>query len=137
MAVWELITAVERMGEWSPEATGGRWLDGGPQRGVGSRFRGSNAHGPARWSTTCEVTKWVPGVCFAFSVRGGGQAVSEWEYCFEATEGGCVVTESWTDRRNPFLKLFGVITLGIADRAEHNRRGMEATLKAVCAAAEA
>src|SRR5580704_4995281 len=27
-AIWDLITDVARIGEWSPECVGGRWLDG-------------------------------------------------------------------------------------------------------------
>ena len=38
-AVYRLVTAIERMGEWSPEAVGGRWLDGGVGN-VGDRFEG-------------------------------------------------------------------------------------------------
>ena len=32
--MWDLITAVDRVGEWSPEAFGGAWADGaqGPRR---------------------------------------------------------------------------------------------------------
>ncbi|NEB08800.1 hypothetical protein G3I32_07925 [Streptomyces coelicoflavus] len=40
--MWELITAVDRTGEWSPEARGGSWADGtlGPSRGA--RFTACN-----------------------------------------------------------------------------------------------
>src|SRR5688500_495164 len=44
--VWELVTAMERYGEWSSENTGGRWrkgADGEPGTGkVGDQFVGVN-----------------------------------------------------------------------------------------------
>ncbi|MGZ4665704.1 MAG: SRPBCC family protein, partial [Frankiaceae bacterium] len=43
--VWELVADVSRMGEWSPENAGAKWLPGvkGPQRGA--RFLGENRNG--------------------------------------------------------------------------------------------
>jgi len=45
-AMWDLITDVARIGEWSPECKGGAWLDGGTPR-VGARFEGENHSGTA------------------------------------------------------------------------------------------
>ncbi|HAS09465.1 MAG TPA: SRPBCC family protein, partial [Acidimicrobiaceae bacterium] len=39
--VWELISDITRMGEWSPETTGGKWLKGATGPAVGARFRGT------------------------------------------------------------------------------------------------
>ena len=36
--VWELVTDIVRMGQWSPEYQGGEWLDGATGPAVGSRF---------------------------------------------------------------------------------------------------
>ena len=44
--------------------------------------------------------------------------------------------ESWADLRSPVLKVASVPIMGIADRAEHNRRGMTVTLAALARAAE-
>jgi hypothetical protein len=46
------------------------------------------------------------------------------------------VTESWTDRRNPVLKVLSGRVTGVADRATHNRDGMARTLERLAAAAE-
>lgn len=35
--MWELITAVHRIGEWSPETTGAAWCDGTPGPAPGAR----------------------------------------------------------------------------------------------------
>ena len=40
--VWELVTDVSRIGEWSPECTGAAWLDEGDGPAVGRRFEGHN-----------------------------------------------------------------------------------------------
>lgn len=54
-AVWDLVTDVGRIGEWSPECVGASWLDGGAPV-PGARFKGRNRAGDFEWSTTCVVT---------------------------------------------------------------------------------
>jgi hypothetical protein len=46
------------------------------------------------------------------------------------------VTHSWIDHRSKFANRLGKLVSGVADRSEHNRRNMEATLKNLKAAAE-
>lgn len=135
--VWGLVSDVTRMGEWSPEATGGKWLKGASGPAVGARFKGTNEAGGKKWSTTCEVTECAPGERFTFRVTGGPFKVATWSYGFEPADGGTRVTESWTDERHPVMaRLFGRIT-GIHDRATHNRANMERTLEALERAATA
>ena len=67
--LWRLVSDVVRMGEWSPENVGGRWLGGATGPVVGARFRGSNRRGWRRWSTTCTVVAADPGHTFAFDVQ--------------------------------------------------------------------
>ena len=135
-AVYDLVSDVTRMGSWSPETTSCRWLGGATGPAIGARFRGINKHGPMRWSTTCTVTSADPGRSFGFDVDFLGVPISQWGYRFEPTEGGCTVTETWTDRRAAWMRLASVPVMGIADRAAHNRRGMQATLAALRKAAE-
>src|SRR6266498_4017008 len=40
--MWDLVTAVGRIGEWSPEATGGSWCDDAQGPAPGARFIGRN-----------------------------------------------------------------------------------------------
>ena len=136
-ALYDLVTDVTRMGEWSPETSSCRWVGTEPGPRVGARFRGSNRRGPLLWTTTCRVTAAEPGRRFAFTVTWLGQPISDWSYDFVADAGGCTVVESWSDRRNAAFKLGSVPVMGIADRAAHNRRGMAATLAALKASAEA
>lgn len=135
--VYAMVSDVTRMGSWSPETTSCRWLDDATGPEVGARFRGSNRHGRLlRWSTTCTVTHAEPGRQFAFDVDYAGVPISRWSYDFAATAAGCSVTESWTDRRPTLMRLASVPVMGIADRAKHNRGGMETTLAALRAVAE-
>jgi uncharacterized protein YndB with AHSA1/START domain len=134
--VWTLVSDLPRMGEWSPEATGGRWLRGATGPSVGARFKGKNSRGRRRWSTVCTVVEAEPGRVFAFDVDGIGLGVSRWEYRIEPDEGGCIVRERWTDRRGGLMRVIGKAASGIGDRAEHNRAGMEETLRRLAATAE-
>jgi len=86
--LYALVSDVTRMGEWSPENVGGRWLDGVPAPVVGARFRGSNRRGWRRWSTTCTVVAAEPGRTFAFDVRVAGIRTSRWSYAFRNVSRG-------------------------------------------------
>ena len=134
--VYDLVSNLPRMGEWSPENTGGRWIRGAAGPAVGAKFRGSNRKGFRRWSTTCTITEAKPGEVFAFDVDFGPTPISHWSYVFTATPAGTRVTESWTDRRPTWMKLGGVVAMGVPDRVAHNRRNMETTLAELKAAAE-
>lgn len=134
-AVYALISDVTRMGDWSPETTSACWVSGdGPE--VGAQFRGVNRRGPVRWVTTCTVTAADPGRRFAFTVRFGPWAISEWAYDIVASGGECTVTESWVDKRGWSMRAGSPLVMGIVDRAAHNRAGMETTLAALKVAAE-
>ena len=134
--VYDLISDVTRMGDWSPETSSCRWVGGVTGPAVGARFVGSNRRGPLVWRTSCRVTAADPGSAFAFTVSFAGMPIADWGYEIVADGQGCVVTETWTDRRSGALRLASVPVMGIADRAEHNRRGMAATLAALASAAE-
>jgi uncharacterized protein YndB with AHSA1/START domain len=135
-AVYRLVSDVTRMGQWSPETTSCRWLDGATGPAVGARFSGTNRHGFRRWSTTCTVTAANPGERFAFSVTWGPFPISEWAYDICPTDEGCSVTERWVDRRPGPLRAASPAVMGIVDRDAHNRKGMQVTLAALKAAAE-
>jgi uncharacterized protein YndB with AHSA1/START domain len=134
--VWAMVSDVTRMGEWSPENEGGAWLGGatGPQ--PGAKFRGTNRIGKRRWKTVATVVDAEPGRRFSFRVAAAGLDVAEWAYALEPTATGCRVTESWVDRRAGFFKPVARLVTGVADRASHNRAGMEQTLERLASAAE-
>ncbi|NKB42590.1 MAG: SRPBCC family protein [Ilumatobacter sp.] len=134
--VWEMVSDLPRMGEWSPENEGGVWLKGadGPKEGV--KFRGSNRHGKRRWKTIATIIDAEPGRKLTFRITVLGIPDSEWSYDLEPTDGGCHVTESWSDRRPGWFKPLTALVSGVSERETHNRAGMEQTLEALKAAAE-
>ncbi len=136
--VWELISDITKMGEYSPEVFEAEWLDGATGPAVGARYRGHvkrNERGPTYW-TKCRVTECVPGEVFEFGVTGPGDRVmNTWRYEFKAAGGGTDVTESFHLVDNILTKVFGL--LGGQLRTNRNKRDMLRTLERVKAVAEA
>jgi uncharacterized protein YndB with AHSA1/START domain len=134
--LWSMVTDVTRMGEWSPENQGGTWLGGATAAAPGARFRSTNRVGKRSWKTVATVVDAEPARRFSFRVTAGPVKVAEWSYAFERTDGGCRVTESWTDQRPGWFKPIAGLVTGVSDRAAHNRQGMEETLRRLAAVAE-
>jgi uncharacterized protein YndB with AHSA1/START domain len=132
--VWELVTDLPRMGEWSPENKGGKWVKGATGPALGSVFKGSNKNGVRRWSTTVTVIACEPGKLFEFAVTLGPLTVAKWRYEFEDTPTGCRVTESWVDERHSWFKGIGRV---MGDHGAGNaEQQMSATLANLAKAAE-
>ena len=134
--VWAMVSDVTRMGEWSPENEGGAWLDGAAGPEPGAKFRGTNRIGKRKWKTVATVVDAEPDRRFSFRVAAAGLDVAEWGYTLEPTATGCRVTETWVDRRAGFFKPVARLVTGVADRASHNRAGMEQTLDRLAEVAE-
>ena len=133
--LYALVSDLPRMGEWSPENHGGKWIQGATGPAVGAKFKGKNSHGWRRWSTLATVVLADPGREFAFDVKAAGLKVAQWGYRLSAVDEGTAVTEYWTDHRSPLIaKLTGAVA-GVSDRNAHNRAGMEHTLERLAAAA--
>lgn len=94
---WDTIRQLERMGEWSPENTGGAWKTG-DGLSVGDEFDGVNKIGDREWTATATIIQSDPGEAFVWRVGDPG---TEWGYRFEAIDGGTRVTESWTVHQMP------------------------------------
>ena len=69
--VWALVSDLPRMGEWSPENAGGKWVKGATGPAVGAVFTGNNKNGFRRWTTNVTVIACEPGVVFEFAVTSG------------------------------------------------------------------
>ncbi|WIM93219.1 SRPBCC family protein [Actinoplanes oblitus] len=82
--MWELITAVGRIGEWSPETVR---IDGPAALVPGARFVGHNRYPDGFVSTvTCEITVVERPATFAYAaLDDDGLAASLWRY--ELTDG--------------------------------------------------
>jgi hypothetical protein len=134
--VWAMISDLPRMGEWSPENEGGAWLEGADGPVAGAKFRGANRHGKRSWKTVATVVDAEPGRKLTFRTAVMSVPDSEWSYDIEPTDGGCRVSESWTDRRPGWFKPLTSVVTGVGDRESHNRAGMEKTLERLGDAAE-
>ena len=135
-AVWQMVSDLPRMAEWSPENEGGTWIKGATGPVTGAAFRGSNRHGGKSWKTVAKVVDAEQGRRFSFRVTAMGIPVALWAYDITSTESGCMVTESWTDLRPGFFKPIAAKATGVTDRTKHNRSTMEQTLANLAAAAE-
>src|SRR5690349_24503786 len=95
--VWDLVSDVTRIGEFSPETFEAGWLGGATGPAVGARFKGHvkrNGVGPTYW-TECVVTACDPGEFFEFAVIFAGDTANRWGYRIKAVDGGTEVTESF------------------------------------------
>lgn len=92
--VYAMVADITRMGEWSPEASGGVWLDGGVGE-VGDRFVGHNRTPEREWERECEVARAEIGKDFTFVVGGVEANCTWWSYEMEPTPTGTKLTERW------------------------------------------
>jgi ligand-binding SRPBCC domain-containing protein len=137
--VWDLVSDITRMGEYSPEVVEAEWMGGATGPAVGARYRGHvkrNENWPVLYWTTCEITESEPGKVFEFAVVMRDRPVNTWRYEFRATDdGGCDVTESFDLGNSLLTKIWR--PLGGFLRERRNRRDMLSTLERVKARAEA
>ena len=83
-SVWEVISDVRRMSEWSPECRK-IVVIGSPKQGVGTTFLGVNRRGWAVWPTTSKVVRYEPGRALAWKTRESG---ATWSYELTPTDSG-------------------------------------------------
>lgn len=139
-AIYDQVSDVTRMGEWSPENRGARLHPGPAVAYVGMSFDGHNKRGKAQWTTRCTVTAADPGERFAFRVHSIGLktprlpgAIATWEYRFEKAAGGTQVTETWIDDRRSWPEFatnaFDKVATGGRTFAEFQRGNIAKTLR--------
>jgi len=96
--IYDLVSDMPRMGEWSPECQRVEWEDGATGPAEGATFVGHNKGGPAglmKWSRRGRVLVADRGREFAFVTEEGDRESTEWRYSFEPVDGGTRVTESY------------------------------------------
>ena len=87
--IYDLVSDLPRMGEWSPECERVEWTAAATSAAVGARFVGHNRGGPFRlmhWSRRGRVLAADPGREFAFVTEEGGRESTVWRYRFEAVD---------------------------------------------------
>ena len=132
--VYELVSDITRMGEWSPECYRCEWLDGVTFATVGARFRGHNRLGRARWSTEAVGTIADPAHEFAFTtLHENGREETRWTYRLDQIATGTKLTESYEFLWCPIANRIAELPI---PRDRQLRRGITETLKRIKAAAE-
>ena len=127
--VWDLVSDVTRIGEFSPETFEAQWTRGSTGPEVGASFKGHvkrNGVGPTYWSP-CQVTQCVPLEVFEFSVGTDDVTLNNWGYRLEPKDAGTLVTEYF--RLEPSLPMRLYWTLLGPLRGRTNNKGMRTTLE--------
>ncbi len=134
--VWDLVSDVTRIGEFSPETFEARWTRGSTGPEVGASFKGHvkrNGVGPTYWSL-CQVTACEPEKVFEFSVGTDAIAVNNWGYRLEPKDGGTLVTEYFRLQPNLPMRLYWLVLGPLRRRT--NQNGMRTTLERMKAVLE-
>lgn len=136
LRVYELVSDVLRIGEWSPECGRTEWLDGATAAHVGARFRGYNKLGWYRWQTRCRITAAEPGRLFTFVVEhDNGREETRWSYRLYpvADGGGTELIESFEFVWCPLANRIAELPI---PRDRQVLRGIKETLQRIKATAE-
>ena len=134
--VWDLVSDVTRIGEFSPETFEARWTRGSTGPEVGAYFKGHvkrNGVGPTYW-TLCRVTRCETEKVFEFAVGTDGMNVNNWGYRLEAENGGTRVTEYFRLGTNLPTRAYWLLLGPLRRRT--NRTGMRTTLERMKAVVE-
>lgn len=138
--VWELVTAMDRYGEWSSENEGGYWRkrpNGDLCTGeVGDEFVGINRRGDQEWKALVEIVERDEEKAFAFVTGGMAHNFVQWGYRLEPEGDGTKLTEHWELRNlSPIMVEKG--DAEVQQRRSNAVESLRATLAAMKAAAEA
>lgn len=135
--VYDLVSDITRMGQWSPETVRCKWVQG-DGAAVGARFKGYNRRGRARWSSTLEVIAGDRGREFAFGRAVLHCGVCDWRYRMERDDTGTTLTESYEVTKPDWAitNWLNGLMLGVDDRDLDLMEGMRTTLARIKAAAE-
>ncbi|MEV7106006.1 SRPBCC family protein [Streptomyces atroolivaceus] len=152
--VWEVLTDVEAMAEWSPELMGVEWQDGATSPAAGARYIGRNEHHlNGDWRTIAQFTEFEPGEVLTWCVldmdgRYGKPAeepedrMATWSFTLTPYADGVVLRQSVTvgpgrSGLNAYIERTPEAEAAIiAYRFDELGKGMEATLKGIKDAAE-
>lgn len=137
-ALYELVSDVTRMGEWSPVCKACWWDEGDGPR-VGAMFTGRNEVPERTWETRSEVVAAEPGQEFAWVVAEPPTR-ARWGFTLRAVDGGTELTESWElppEGAAFFGQRWGDDTPAqLQIRADLAKSGIPATLAAIKKTAE-
>jgi hypothetical protein len=126
--VYDLVSNLSLMGEWSPTASEVRYDDGtGPH--VGAWFSGRNARAGRTWTSRSQVCEADRGVAFGFVVGGLANGIVHWRWTFRASGIGTEVSQTWRLLRTD--PLLGTTRGDLDVLRDDMARSVEATLLAL------
>jgi hypothetical protein len=130
-AVWEVVSDLARMPEFSPELRKA-FVVGRP--GVGANIVGINRRRAVIWPTTSKVVRWEPGRVVAWRTRESG---ATWIYELEPTAGGTALTGRRVLTRFTLGTSFlGPVIGGAEGHDAELAQGIRTTLERIRAAVE-
>lgn len=136
-ALYDMVSDVTRMGEWSPVCTACWWDEGDGPR-VGAWFTGRNELGGRIWETRSLVVAAEPANEFAYNVLGNWV---RWGFDLAPAGEGTELTESWQFLDGGvagYRERWGDDwPARLAERRQTMLESIPATLAAIKAAAEA
>jgi hypothetical protein len=140
--IYRVVSDVTSTGQRSDECSRAEWLEAqAPSGQVGSRFRGRNRSGIARWSRVCEVIEADPGRAFAFRTVPERFDLSRadsttWRYDLLRQDAGTLVRHSYEITQppmQPFRLIYGALLPHHRDRRpaiQHTLERLAATMGA-------
>lgn len=140
--VWDLVTNLELMGQWSPEYQGGVWLDGATGPLVGARFKGRNKRREREWESVSTVIAAESGQAFAWAVGNPAHPAATWRFKLTPEGAGTRVRQHVQLGPGPSGLTARIAELPdreediIAARSAEHQRNMQITLEGLKAAAE-
>jgi uncharacterized protein YndB with AHSA1/START domain len=132
-AVWNLVSDVTRMAEWSPECIRAEWVDGASSAKVGAESHGYNRLGTLEWDMRCVITECEPRRRFAFSVPPDSPHATLWRFDLTPAGTGTRLTESFDA---PIINVEGSVG-NYPERCEMLVEGARTTLQNIKLTAEA
>jgi uncharacterized protein YndB with AHSA1/START domain len=136
--VWELVSDVRRIPQWSPQVDSTRLREGYDRAELGALFTNRNSHGDLEWTTHGEIVRFEAGREMAFRIKENWVV---WSFQLEPANGGG--TRLTQRRETPdgisdlSLELTDGYLGGQAEFTKTQRAGMRQTLEGIKAAAEA
>ncbi len=131
--VFELVSDLTRMGEWSPECYRVAWDDGHEEAAIGATFTGFNRVQDYEWEAPGEITDFSRNRVFEFQVPRGSLIPTTWRFEFESSGETTVLRESF---HAPMLNVVGSPS-NFPGRFDMMHNGIVATVASIKSAAEA
>lgn len=130
--IWEAVSDVTRVPEWSPECVKVRWENPPIDSLIGAKFVGSNKRGWLRWKGYCEVTKVIPGRNFSYNVRPVPwiRPVTRWTWDIRVESAGVSLVTLVCQVQLHYITVLGRILFGpFEQRMAEVSRGIHVTLR--------